>query len=168
MKSTRAICSYAREKGGLQVNLEVFDYDVEKYALIGPAPRAARFAVEISEEFDNFGLMIDLSHITQLRESLDENIDPIAAYIRHVHIANSVLTLGAPAYGDQHPGFYFPNSVVDRELLAAFLRKLIRIGYIAPGKRPIVAFEVKPWGDEDSETVLAGAKRFLRETWTLV
>lgn len=168
VKSTRAICGYAREKGGLQVNLEVFDCDVEKCALIGPAPRAARFAAEIFGEFDNFGLMIDLSHITQLRESLDENIDPIAAYIRHVHIANSVLTRGAPAYGDQHPGFYFPNSVVDRELLAAFLRKLIRIGYIAPGKRPIVAFEVKPWGDEDSETVLAGAKRFLREAWALV
>ncbi len=168
LKSTRAICGYAREKGGLMVNLEVFDYDVEKCALIGPAALAARFAGEIAGEYDNFGLMIDLSHITQLRESLDENIDPIVPYIRHVHIANSVLTQGAPAYGDQHPGFYFPNSVVDRELLAAFLRKLIRIGYIAPGKRPVVAFEVKPWGDEDSEMVIAGAKRFLREAWELV
>jgi len=168
LKSTRAICGYARDKGGLQVYLEVFDYDVEKCALIGPAPLAARFAKEVSEEFSNFGLMIDLSHITQLHESIDENIDPIVPYIRHVHIANSVLKKGAPAYGDQHPGFYFENGAVDQKLLAEFLRKLMAIGYIAQGKRPIVAFEVKPWGDEDSEMVLAGAKRFLNGAWKLV
>lgn len=168
VKSTRALCAYARGKGDLQLYLEVFDYDVEKCALIGPASLAARFAGEISAEFKNFGLMIDLSHITQLHETLDENIDPIVPYIRHVHIANSVLAKGEPAYGDQHPGFGFANSTVDRELLAAFLRKLFAVGYLAKGKRPVVAFEVKPWGDEDSEMVLAGAKRFLREAWELV
>ena len=168
LKSTRAICAYARGKGDLQVYLEVFDYDVEKCALIGPAPLAARFAKEISQEFSNFGLMIDLSHITQLHESIDESIDPIVPYIRHVHIANSVLKQGAPAYGDQHPRFGFADSVVDHALLAVFLRKLFDIGYIAKEKRPIVAFEVKPWGDEDSDMVIAGAKRFLREAWRLV
>lgn len=168
LKSTREICGYAQQKGDLQVYLEVFDYDVEKCALIGPASRAARFAKEVSQEFPNFGLMIDLSHITQLHETLDQSIDPVVPYIRHVHIANSVLTKGAPAYGDQHPRFDFENSVVDRKLLASFLRKLMDVGYIAREKRPVVAFEVKPWGDEDSDMVLAGAKRFLNEAWELV
>lgn len=168
VKSTREICAYAQQKGDMLVNVEVFDYDVEKCSLIGPATLAARFAKEISSEFKNFGLMVDLSHMTQLHETMDENIDPIARFIRHVHIANSVLTPGAPAYGDQHPRFGFPNSEVDVQMLARFLRKLFEIGYLGEGKRPVVAFEVKPWGDEDSEMVLANAKRFLNEAWELV
>lgn len=167
-ESTRALCAYAAEKGGMAVNLEVFDYDIEKCSLIGPAPLAQRFAREISREHENFGLMVDLSHMTQLHETMDESIDPIAQYIRHVHIANAVLMPGAPAYGDQHPRFGFPYSEVDVNLCARFLRKLFDIGYLGKGKRPVVAFEVKPWGDEDSEMVLANAKRFLNEAWALV
>ncbi len=168
VKSTREICTYARQKGDMPVNLEVFDYDVEKCSLIGPVDRALRFVKEITAEYPFFGLMIDLSHITQLHETLDENIEPIAPYIRHVHIANAVLKQGAPAYGDQHPRFGFPNSLVDTEMLAAFLRKLFDIGYLKEGKRPVVSFEVKPWEDEDSRMVIAGAKRFLLETWQKV
>lgn len=168
VRSTREICAYARERGNLQVNLEVFDYDVEKCSLIGPAPLAARFAKEITAEFDHFGLMIDLSHMTQLHETMDESVDPVARFIRHVHIANAVLVPGAPAYGDQHPRFGFPGSEVDVQLLVRFLRKLFDVGYLGAGKRPVVAFEVKPWGDEDSEMVLANAKRFLNEAWAMV
>lgn len=168
VRSTREICAYAREQGSLQVNLEVFDYDVEKCSLIGPAPLAARFAKEITAEFDHFGLMLDLSHMTQLHETMDESVDPVARFIRHVHIANAVLVPGAPAYGDQHPRFGFPGSEVDVQLLVRFLRKLFDVGYLGAGKRPVVAFEVKPWGDEDSEMVLANAKRFLNEAWAMV
>ncbi len=168
VKSTLEICSYAKKKGNLPVNLEIFDYDVEKCSLIGPAPLAKRFAEEITASYEHFGLMVDLSHITQLHESLDENILPIAPYIRHVHIANSVLTQGAAAYGDQHPRFGFLHSQVDIPLLVEFLRKLFQIGYLAEGKRPVVAFEVKPWDGEDSEMVIANAKRFLDEAWSLV
>ncbi len=168
VQSTREICAYAASKGDLAVTLEVFDYDVEKCSLIGPAALARRFAKEISAEFSNFGLMVDLSHMTQLHATIDENVDPVVPYIRHVHIANAVLLPGAAAYGDQHPRFGFPNSEVDVGLLAAFLRKLFAVGYLGEGKRPVVSFEVKPWGDEDSEMVIAGAKRFLQDAWALV
>ena len=168
VKSTCEICEYAKTRGNLPVNLEIFDYDVEKCSLIGPAPLAKRFAEEICPKYENFGLMIDLSHITQLRENFDENLDGIQPYIRHVHLATSVLEEGAPAYGDQHPGFYFDKSVVTEDMLAAFLRKLFQIGYLAEGKQPTVSFEVKPWGDEDSAMLIAGAKRFLQRAWEKV
>ncbi len=168
IKSTRELCAYAQQKGDMPINLEVFDHDVEKCSLIGPVDRALRFVKEISAEYPFFGLMVDLSHITQLHETLEENLEPIAPYIRHVHIANAVLKKGAPAYGDQHPRFGFPDSLVDTNLLAAFLRKLFDIGYLKEGKRPVLSFEVKPWGDEDSSMVIAGAKRFLLEAWQKV
>ncbi len=37
LKTTRALCDYAAGKG-MAVELEVFDYDMDKAALIGPAP----------------------------------------------------------------------------------------------------------------------------------
>ncbi|MGI5850199.1 MAG: sugar phosphate isomerase/epimerase, partial [Christensenellales bacterium] len=33
---------------------------------------------------------------------------------------------------------------------------------------PILSFEVKPWGDEDSELVIANAKRTLNEAWAML
>lgn len=40
-----------------------------------------------------------------------------------------------------------------------FLRELFIIDYLGEGKRPIVAFEVKPLPGESSEMVIVGAKR---------
>ena len=112
--------------------------------------------------------MVDLSHLVQLRETFDEHMDGIAPYIRHVHLATCVLEKDAPAYGDQHPGFHFENSLVNEDMMAAFLRKLFAIGYLGEGKQPTVSFEVKPWGDEDSAMVVAGAKRMLQRAWLKV
>jgi sugar phosphate isomerase/epimerase len=168
MDSSVELCEYAKSKGGMPVNLEIFDYDVEKSSLIGPAALAARFARDMTAHCDNFGLMTDLSHIPQLHESIDESIDPIAAYIKHAHIGNAVMLEGAPAYGDQHPRFGFPNSENGVPELAAFLRKLMDVGYLKANEPQIVSFEVKPWGDEDSDMVLANAKRYLNWAWELV
>ncbi len=68
-----------------------------------------------------------------------------------VRIANSVLTKGAHAYGDQHPRFGYSNSEVDTALLVRLLRKLFSTGYLGEGKRSMAAFEVKPREGEDSK-----------------
>lgn len=167
-RTTRELCDYAASKGNLAVNLEVFDRDVEKRSLIGPVELAERYAREMCAAYPFFGLMADLSHIVQLRETFERNLRPIAPYLRHAHIANAVLTPGAPAYGDQHPRFGFPHSEVDARTLADFLRKLFEIGYLGEGKRPVVSFEVKPWADEDPEMVLSGAKRTLDLAWSML
>ncbi|MDR0570700.1 MAG: sugar phosphate isomerase/epimerase [Clostridiales Family XIII bacterium] len=166
--SSAELCEYAAAKGGMPVNLEVFDYDIEKKSLIGPAPLAARLAAEVGAKHPNFGLMVDLSHIPQLHESIDESIDPVASYVRHAHIGNAVLLEGAPAFGDQHPRFGFPNDENGVDEIAAFIRKLISIGYLKDGEPGIVSFEVKPWGDEDPEMVIANAKRYLNRAWAKV
>src|SRR5690606_5590695 len=56
VKSTNEICAYAKSKGGLKIALEVFDYDVDKRSLIGPADLALRYAKEIRKSHDHFGL----------------------------------------------------------------------------------------------------------------
>ena len=50
-----------RGEGKYAICCEVFDYDIDKRALIGPAALAARYAGEIRRDYGNFGLLVDLS-----------------------------------------------------------------------------------------------------------
>ena len=166
VKSTKELCAYAKSKGNLKIILEVFDYDFDKKSLIGPAALAKRFAQVIRAEYDNFGLMVDLSHIAQLHETVEEAILPIKDYIVHAHIANCVVEdPSMEGYGDLHPRFGFPNGVIGVDEIVHFLRVLMDIGFISEENRPIVSFEVKPWGDEDPDLVVANAKRALNLAW---
>ncbi len=169
LKSTRELCEYAKSKGDMPVLCEVFDYDIAKKSLIGPVDMVKRYAETICAEYDNFGLMVDLSHIPMLHETIEESLLPVQQYIRHAHMGNTVIkSPECSAYGDEHPRFGFPNSENDVEELAAYLRLLLKIGFLNEKKRPIVSFEIKPFGEEDPEVCLANAKRTLDLAWELV
>ncbi len=169
LASTRELCAYAAQKGNMPVLCEVFDYDIAKRSLVGPVELVRRYAKTICGEYENFGLMVDLSHIPMLHETLEENLLPVRDYIRHAHMGNTVIkSPDCPAYGDEHPRFGFPDSENDVEELAAYLRLLLKIGFLNEKDRPIVSFEVKPFEDEDPDVVLAGAKRTLELAWELV
>lgn len=169
LKSTRELCKYAKSKGDMPVLCEVFDYDIAKKSLIGPVDMVKRYAETICAEYDNFGLMVDLSHIPMLHETIEESLLPVQQYIRHAHMGNTVIkSPECSAYGDEHPRFGFPNSENDVEELAAYLRLLLKIGFLNEKKRPIVSFEIKPFGEEDPEVCLANAKRTLDLAWELV
>ncbi|MCM0650920.1 sugar phosphate isomerase/epimerase [Clostridium swellfunianum] len=169
VKSTKELCRYAKEKGNMPILLEVFDYDIDKKSLIGPAQLAKRFAEEIRKEHDNFGLMVDLSHIPQIHETIEESLLPVKDYILHAHMGNCVVKdPSMAAYGDQHPRFGFPNGEVDVDQMVEYLRMLKDIGFISEERRPIVSFEVKPFGDEDPDLVIANAKRVLNLAWAKV
>lgn len=163
--STVELCRYAAAKGDMPVLLEVFDYDFDKKSLIGPAPLARKFADKVKCCCHNFGLMVDLSHIVQIHETIRDNLLPIAPYIRHAHVANAVMKPGAEAVGDMHPRFGFDNSEIGVDNVVEFLEVLFEIGYLNEKNPPIVSFEVKPWGEEDPELVIANAKRVLNEAW---
>ncbi len=170
-KSVLEMCRYAKSKGDMPILLEVFDYDVDKKSLIGPAKRAAEFACEMSNHTDNFGLLADLSHIPLLHETIEESLLPIKDYLKHVHIGNAVIKPECEAYGDAHPRFGFPNSENSVYELRAFLKCLFDIGFLKEcpiEDRPIVSFEVKPWKDEDPFAVIASSKRTLDLAWSML
>ncbi|HEX8278162.1 MAG TPA: TIM barrel protein [Segetibacter sp.] len=169
VKSTKEICSYVKSKGNMKVALEVFDYDVDKQNLVGPADIALRYAKEIREEHDHFGLMVDLSHIPLIHETIEESLLPVKDYIIHAHIGNCVVkSPDLPGYGDLHPRFGFPNGENDVDEVVDYLRVLLQIGFLNDKKPPIVSFEIRPFGDEDPDIVIANAKRTLNEAWARV
>ena len=169
VKSTKEICAYVKSKGNMKVALEVFDYDVDKKSLIGPASLALRYAKEIRAEHAHFGLMVDLSHIPLIHETIEESLLPVKDYIVHAHIGNCVVkSPEMPAYGDVHPRFGFPGGENDVDQVVDYLRVLLQIGFLNDKKPPIVSFEIKPFGDEDPDIVIANAKRTLNEAWARV
>lgn len=166
VRSTCELCDYAKEKGDMMVVHEVFDYDIDKKSLIGPAPLARRYAELVRRTHDNFGLMADLSHLPLLRETAEQAIVPIKEYLVHAHMGNCVVRdASLPAYGDVHPRFGFPNSENDVDQLVDYLQILLKVGYLNPENPPVVSFEVKPFGDEDPDLVIANAKRVLNLAW---
>ena len=160
------ICEYAESQGDLGITLETFDQKIDKKALIGPVEDAAAVAERVREKHKGFGIMYDLSHAPLLDEEPQKALNVIKKHLVHVHIGNCVKKDPSVAeYGDKHPRFGYPGGENDTPQVVAFLKALFDVGYLGSGKRPIVAFEVKPQANEGSETVIANAKRTLREAW---
>ncbi len=167
LKTTRALCDYAAGKN-MDVELEVFDYDMDKAALIGPAPFAAEFAADMRKTHNNFGLIVDLSHFPTTYETSKFVVQTLRPYITHFHIGNAVVKKGYEAYGDQHPRFGYPNSANDTKELIDFFTVLKEEGFFNKTNPYVLSFEVKPWGDEDGDIILANTKRVINRAWALV
>lgn len=168
LKTTRNLCSYAAAKG-MSVELEVFDYDIAKASLIGPAPYAARFAADVRTTHSNFGLLIDLSHIPMTYETPEFVVRTLRPYLTHFHIGNTVcVDPAAEGYGDEHQRFGFPGGANDTAQVLEFLRALRSEGFFNADDPYVLSFEVKPWKDEDPDVVVANAKRVLNRAWALL
>ena len=166
LKTTSAVCEFAAKKG-MSVNLEVFDFDMDKASLIGPASFAAKFAADMRCICNNFGLLVDLSHFPTTYETTEFVIRALRPYITHFHIGNAVVNPGCEAYGDMHPRFGFPNSAVDTPELVEFFRVLRAEGFFNQDNPYVLSFEVKPWGNEDPEIIVANTKRVINRAWAL-
>ena len=167
LKTTRNLCDYAATKG-MNVELEVFDFDMDKAALIGPAPYAAKFAADMRTTHSNFGLLVDLSHFPTTYETSKFVIQTLRPYITHLHIGNAVVKEGCEAYGDQHPRFGFPNSANDTAELLDFFRVLKSEGFFDAENPMVLSCEVKPWGDENDEVIVGNTKRVINRAWALL
>lgn len=167
LKTTRNLCDYAATKG-MNVELEVFDFDMDKAALIGPAPYAVQFAADMRKTNNNFGLLVDLSHFPTTYETSKFVIQTCRPYITHFHIGNAVVKEGCEAYGDQHPRFGFENSANDIAELLDFFTVLKEEGFFNAENPYVLSFEVKPWGDENAEVIIANTKRVINRAWALL
>jgi sugar phosphate isomerase/epimerase len=161
----RRICRVARDHAGLSVVLEIFDHDVDKKALIGTCATAATVARAVRREFPDFGLLHDLSHIYLCHEEPARHFPLIREHLVHVHIGNSVSDQGHSLHGDTHPLFGIPGGDNDVPELRDFLRVLFDIGYLRPGRRPVVGFEIKPPSEVAPTTAIANMKRTWEKAW---
>jgi sugar phosphate isomerase/epimerase len=166
--SVKQLCAYGKEKG-VALTCETFDRDIDKAALIGPSDYALGFAQAVREDFPDFGLMYDLSHMPLLYEQPKPALSTLKQVLVHAHVGNCVLDKENSAYGDQHPRFGWPGGINDVAELTEFLQALFDIGYLAEGKqdKPWVGFEVKPQSaEEDSVELIEQTKAVWQEAWS--
>jgi sugar phosphate isomerase/epimerase len=166
LDSIQQMCAYAKERG-IGLTLETFDRSVDKKCLIGPVHDAAEVARAVREDYPDFGLLYDSSHMPLLDEA-PSDMHVIKDYLVHAHVGNCVKVKGNPLYGDLHPHFGFAGGVSGVGELAEFIRGLLDIGYLAEGRtpRPWVGFELKPQGPgQTPELIVANAKRTWQQAW---
>lgn len=167
LKTTVNVCRYAAEKG-MMVELEVFDYDVDKASLIGPAPLAARFAADVRTYCPNFGLLVDLSHFPICYETSADVVRTCRPYITHLHFGNAVADKNAEGYGDLHQRLGYPNSANDIPELLDYLKVLKEEGFFRAEAPLVLSMEVAPTASESEEIILANTKRCLNRAWALL
>jgi sugar phosphate isomerase/epimerase len=165
VRSLSELCAYSAAKGGPMIVAEIFDRGVDKCCLLGPTPLAQKLAERINASQDNFGLLVDLSHIPLLNESPQEALVPVKDYLAGVHIGNAVMDPSCAGFGDNHPIFGSPGSTNTVKEVRAFLTTLFEIGFLNGKKRPIVSFEIKPLEGQDPLLIIAKAKRVMVEAW---
>jgi len=168
VESLRELCAYSAERNGPKVVAEIFDCAVDKCCLLGPSTLGREVAERVTRKYDNFGLLVDLSHIPLLRESPREALVPLQDYLAGVHLGNAVLNPDLPAYGDHHPIFGTPGGVNDVPEVRDFLKVLLDIGFLNGQTRPIVSFEIKPMPGQDALIMIANAKRVLKQAWAMI
>lgn len=168
LDSLRRICLAARQRVGLPVVLEIFDYDMDKKALVGTCAMAAAVAKALRPDFPDFGLLHDLSHIYLCHEEPAKHFPLLREYLVAIHLGNSVSQRQHPLFGDTHPLFGLVGGDSDVPQLRDFIRVLFDIGFLRAGRRPVCGFEIRPPAGIASQTAIANMKRtWQRAWWTL-
>ena len=149
--SLSQLCAHAQNLGSIKVVVETFDYDIDKKALVGPNAEAAALSSRLRQQYKNFGLMLDLSHLPLQHETIEHALTVTKDHLVHAHMGNCVMRdKNHPAYGDQHPRFGISGGENDVPQVVEYIRTLIRIGYLQEGNPRILSFEVKPMAGESS------------------
>lgn len=167
LKTTRNVCEYAAQKN-MMVELEVFDFDMDKAVLIGPAPYAAKFAADMRTTNMNFGILVDLSHFPTTYETSQFVVRTLRPYITHFHIGNAVTKPKCDAYGDLHPRFGYPNSANDTAQLLDFFSVLKAEGFFNAETPYVLSMEVTLRPGEDEDIILANTKRVINRAWAML
>ncbi len=160
------ICERAKELNpNLKVVVETFDRAAyAKNCLIGPTDEAVAMAKPLHDEFPNFGLMLDLSHLPLLEETSKDALTKAAPVLLHAHIGNCVKSNPDNSYyGDNHPPFDFPDGENGLDELVEYLQVLKDINYLNKQNPPVVTIEVKPESESMLPSCLGNVKRTLNK-----
>jgi sugar phosphate isomerase/epimerase len=161
------ICRYTKANGDMVVTLKIFDRDIDKQFLVGHFADAAEVARPVAAEFDNFGLLSDLSHFPLLNETPEEAIPLVKDFFLHFHIGNCVVKDKKHfLYGDLQPRFGVPGGSLDTKDVANYFKVLLQHGLLNKDNPPLMSAEVRPLlAEETSALVIANTKRVIREAW---
>ncbi|HEV7307191.1 sugar phosphate isomerase/epimerase family protein [Ensifer sp.] len=167
-ETVETLCEHARclrPERPMWITVEHFDREFDQKRLLGPTAETAALVADIRRRHDNVGMTLDLSHLVQLGEDIDEAVAAAGDLLIHAHVANCGLDRSvAETFGDSHCRFGAEGGAVTLDDVVRFLRALVRHGY---GERkvatsvPIISVEMKTPEGETPELALASGLRIL-------
>jgi sugar phosphate isomerase/epimerase len=167
-ETVQALCEHARAvrpDRPMWITVEHFDRELDQKRLLGPTAEAAALLADIRKQHSNVGMTLDLSHVVQLGEDIEEAVAAAGDVLIHAHVANCGLDRSLPAtFGDSHCRFGAGGGAVTLDDVVRFLMALVRHGY---GSRPvatsmpIISVEMKTPQGETPELALAAGLRML-------
>ncbi len=93
------------------ITMEPGDQNVDACQLAGPSDITIPFAQSIHNDYNNFWLTMDTSHLAQLGEDPIPSVVAAKNCCKHIHLANCILKPNHLLYGDKHPLFSHPDAV---------------------------------------------------------
>ncbi|MGE5701547.1 MAG: sugar phosphate isomerase/epimerase family protein [Clostridia bacterium] len=170
--STAELCKYAKEKADtyeLCISLEIGDRHLDRMYLLGPTHEAVHVARTIRSEYNNFGLLLDQSHLPLMGEDPHKSLWMAKDYLTHIHIGNCYMKDREASYfGDKHIPFGVKDSEVGVDELTKFITTLREIDFFTspkPTRKPVITFEVGSLENESPKLVIANIKRTFFEAW---
>ena len=142
-KSLEELLKYMDEKAKdyrLNLTLEPGDTSVDSFSLIGSTDLAIKLVRKIREQYKNFGLTMDTSHLRQLNEKPLNSIKKAFPYCNHIHLANCIVKdKTSNLYGDKHPEFGIEGGEISVEEIKNIFEA---IKEIYEGSELIVGLEI--------------------------
>jgi sugar phosphate isomerase/epimerase len=173
-ETVEALCDQARRlrpERPMWITVEHFDRDLDQKRLLGPTSESAALLADIRKRHSNVGMTLDLSHLVQLGEDIDEAVAAAGDLLIHAHVANCGLDRAiTETFGDSHCRFGTEGGAVSLDDVVRFLRALVRNGYGArkvATSLPIVSVEMKTPQGETPELALASGLRILERAAVL-
>lgn len=168
------LCAHAvalRPQDPLWITFEHFDRELDQKRLLGPTVETVALIRQIRERHKNVGVTLDLSHLAQLGEDIDEAVETARDVTIHAHVANCGLDPAVPAtFGDSHCRFGAPGGAIDVHGVKTFLLALVRNGFgtaQVPTRLPIISVEMKTPEGEPPELAIAAGLRVLKHAAAL-
>jgi len=112
----------------LYLTLEPGDIGIDSFSLVGNTDLAIKLVREIREQYKNFGLTMDTSHLRQLDEEPLDSIKKTFSYCNHIHLANCIIKdKTSNLYGDKHPEFGIEGGEISIKEIREILETIKKI-----------------------------------------
>ena len=165
--SLTELCEHAAQSSsGVLVCLEPTDREVHHRQLIGPTAEALDVIDRLAGTGHRLGLNLDVSHLLQLGEDIEDSLSLASGCCRHVHLSNCCLRdRGNPLFGDYHVPFGYAGSEIGPDELTDVLKLLARLGYLTSTQQTLLGVEVRPLADADPWLTLGEALGRVRDSF---
>lgn len=152
---------------GITALLEPFDRTIDKKYLYGPIKDCVELVEEISEEYDNIGIELDMAHLPLMFEGFEDAIEQCGKHIKRVHLGNCILkNKNNPLYGDMHPPMGIEDGEIDVPELTRILKALLKVGFLDKDDRKPLIMEMTPFPGKTPEYTVEETVKRLNAAWS--